>query len=151
MKITFNSRSKKESGESPLMQRLKGFIEKTQHTAAGTLNRKGEKSPGVIRAIVIAACVLLCLASLWILKNAVTQAAESRMELKIPLPVIHVPKMPHVPIDARPVAVLRRIERTKHYLDSLSKTTAGKMTRDSILASRPGLMDSMENIEQLYN
>jgi len=38
----------------------------------------------------------------------------------------------------------------KHSLDSISKTREGKIKVKNLLAQRPGLMDSLEMVEQLY-
>ena len=38
----------------------------------------------------------------------------------------------------------------KHYMDSLNKSLNGKYQYDSILQARPGLMDSVQVLEQLY-
>jgi hypothetical protein len=45
---------------------------------------------------------------------------------------------------------IRKIERFRLYMDSLGRSLAGKKTRDSILLSRPGLMDSIRVVESLY-
>ncbi len=47
-------------------------------------------------------------------------------------------------------AFIKRIERFKHYLDSLSKTDDGRKIRDSLLFRRPGLLDSIQRIERIY-
>jgi hypothetical protein len=44
----------------------------------------------------------------------------------------------------------QRIENFKSYLDSLAKTNAGKRIFDSIIANRPGLIDSLSIVENLY-
>ncbi|HNP25093.1 MAG TPA: hypothetical protein PKL37_23655 [Panacibacter sp.] len=38
----------------------------------------------------------------------------------------------------------------RHYMDSLNKILNGKYQYDSILQARPGLMDSVQVLEQLY-
>lgn len=43
-----------------------------------------------------------------------------------------------------------KIKRFIHYMDSLSQNQQGKKVADSILASRPGLKDSVALIEKLY-
>ena len=44
----------------------------------------------------------------------------------------------------------RRIKRFRVYMDSLARSPSGKTLYDSINSSRPGLMDSLQLIEQLY-
>ena len=45
---------------------------------------------------------------------------------------------------------INRINRFKKYMDSLSHSVKGRGVYDSILKARPGLMDSIKIIEQLY-
>lgn len=45
---------------------------------------------------------------------------------------------------------IRQVHAFKHSLDSLSKTEEGKIKIKNLLAHRPGLMDSLEMVEQLY-
>jgi hypothetical protein len=54
------------------------------------------------------------------------------------------PKIP------KPAQELIPIVRFRKYLDSLSSTAKGRQTKDSLLKMRPGLMDSLETVERLY-
>ncbi len=45
---------------------------------------------------------------------------------------------------------IMRINRFKRYMDSLSLSSKGKLEYDSILKARPGLMDSIKAIEEIY-
>jgi hypothetical protein len=47
-------------------------------------------------------------------------------------------------------AFIRRIEKFKHYLDSLSTSADGRRIRDSLLKERPGVLDSIKKIESIY-
>lgn len=47
-------------------------------------------------------------------------------------------------------AEFNRIERFRHYMDSLGESPQTAPMRDSILSNRPGLMDSVRFIEKLY-
>jgi len=49
-----------------------------------------------------------------------------------------------------PEGVASRINRFKKYLDSLSTTKDGIKVRDSLLKTRPGLLDSLQQIETIY-
>jgi hypothetical protein len=42
------------------------------------------------------------------------------------------------------------MQRFQHCMDSLGQTPSGKKVKDSILLSRPGLMDSIHFIENIY-
>ena len=43
-----------------------------------------------------------------------------------------------------------KIQRFRHYMDSLASTVAGRKVRDSILEARPGLPDSIASLEAYY-
>jgi hypothetical protein len=43
-----------------------------------------------------------------------------------------------------------KVQRFRYYMDSLSRSSSGKRIRDSILAARPGLLDSVQIIELIY-
>ena len=45
---------------------------------------------------------------------------------------------------------VERIERFKRYIDSLSQTESGRKIKTQFLLSRPGLMDSIEALQKLY-
>jgi hypothetical protein len=45
---------------------------------------------------------------------------------------------------------IKRIYRFKKYMDSLRGSQEGKIVYDSILKARPGLMDSVQAVEQIY-
>ncbi|MEO7983262.1 MAG: hypothetical protein ABI688_04190 [Bacteroidota bacterium] len=44
----------------------------------------------------------------------------------------------------------QRIEYFRHYMDSLATSSYGKLIYDSILKQRPGLLDSVAFIENIY-
>jgi hypothetical protein len=44
----------------------------------------------------------------------------------------------------------QRIENFKIYLDSLVESKAGKRIYDSVIAHRPGLIDSLSILENVY-
>jgi hypothetical protein len=45
---------------------------------------------------------------------------------------------------------IRKVHIFKHTLDSLSKTDDGKIKVKNLMMRRPGIMDSLEMVEQLY-
>jgi len=44
----------------------------------------------------------------------------------------------------------RAIQAFHHYLDSMGQSMPGRLWRDSLLKARPGLLDSLQTIEQIY-
>jgi hypothetical protein len=67
---------------------------------------------------------------------------------------ISMPKYYHQPEAQTESAIgkrdIVRINRFKKYIDSLQQSQDGKIICDSILKARPGLMDSIRAIEQIY-
>ncbi|HMU47877.1 MAG TPA: hypothetical protein PKC72_16010 [Chitinophagaceae bacterium] len=45
----------------------------------------------------------------------------------------------------------QQIQAFEQYMDSLQRTLTGAQTRDSILQARPGLMDSVRMLKEIYN
>ena len=45
----------------------------------------------------------------------------------------------------------QQLESFEQYMDSLQRTATGIKTRDSILQARPGLMDSIRMLKEIYN
>lgn len=45
---------------------------------------------------------------------------------------------------------MRRIKRFRRFMDSLKSTRQGLLIHDSIMKARPGLMDSLQEVERLY-
>ncbi|SFH37972.1 hypothetical protein [Pedobacter insulae] len=43
------------------------------------------------------------------------------------------------------------ISKFRYHMDSLSKTSAGRIQRDSILQRHPGIMDTIAMLEQIIN
>ena len=46
---------------------------------------------------------------------------------------------------------MQRIQRFKKYMDSLKASESGKIRHDNLMKDRPGLMDSIQLIEQIYH
>ena len=57
------------------------------------------------------------------------------------------PKIKEHPVSEKDI---KRINRFKKYMDSLHLSLGGKRVYDSILKTRPGLMDSIHAIEKIY-
>ena len=82
----------------------------------------------------------------------VTQQGKSLSIGSIQLPG-YSPKVPDYSISNYPLvtkAEYLKIQQFTHYIDSLSRNQQGKKVADSILKSRPSLMDSVALMEKLY-
>ena len=68
-----------------------------------------------------------------------------------PLPITKVKTVNQTPIGphTNDSVLQNRIQSFHKYIDSLSRSQAGRKTRDSLLAVRPGLMDSVRMAESL--
>ncbi|SEN57464.1 hypothetical protein SAMN05192574_103567 [Mucilaginibacter gossypiicola] len=101
------------------------------------------------KVILIAGCIAMTLYS-----TAVIAFSFSKIPVLIAKPVslispLVIPKPPASKPSGIPDYV-RRIERFRSYLDSLSHTMDGRKIRDSILHNRPGLIDSIQRIEDIF-
>lgn len=99
--------------------------------------------------------VLFSFCLLWLLalgflttKAILLPAANQKWDSKIKIPKTEMTSPEQML--ALPKSTLARIRSFKSTLDSLGKTESGKRTRDSLLRLRPGLSDSIAEIERLY-
>lgn len=74
--------------------------------------------------------------------------ADKKWDSKIKMPKMEMPSRQSML--SLPRATLARIRSFKSSLDSLGRTEAGRRTRDSILSKRPGLVDSIAEMEKIY-
>jgi hypothetical protein len=127
---------------------LAQLILKVQNSWAVWMQRQSEKLPGKMKVYVL---LLFCVVSagvstLLTYRGVRGKPAQFRVAA-IRIPVI--PKQRSPPgLDRNEV---KNILRFGKYMDSLSKDAHGKRTYDSIMAARPGLMDSVLFIEKTYN
>jgi len=82
---------------------------------------------------------------------AIIQPFNNKNTLKKPA-AIPLPKL--LPSQEEKIIItdneITRVHAFKQRLDSLSKTKEGKIKVDKFFNQRPGLFDSLENVEQLY-
>jgi hypothetical protein len=129
---------------------------RVQRGFASFMNRKTEKlTMKGQKVFLIGVCLLFGGLSLYTLIAGLT-SKNGRSILQRPAS-IHVPK--HFDRsgdeDSKSSIVITesemdKIHRFERYMDSLSKTKNGKIIHDSILDTRPGLMDSIKMIETIY-
>lgn len=138
----------------PVFHRWAAAIDKKQRQCAGYLNRKTEKYNKRSKQIVLAAfCLLFGSSSIYIIVRAIESPSG-----KITIEKMSFPKYAtgsDTTSGFQPIPVLtekqhQRIQRFKKYMDSLQTTKAGQIKYDSIIKARPGLMDSIDFIEQVY-
>lgn len=150
----FKKRKAKQSIMQPVWQRWAATIARKQRKWANYLNKKAGKYNKRSKQICLALfCLLAGGSSICIAIRAVESPSGKLRGEKMSVPGY---AMGSDTVSAfQPTAVLtekqyRNIQRFKKYMDSLQTTKAGKVKYDSILTSRPGLTDSIDFIEQVY-
>jgi hypothetical protein len=90
--------------------------------------------------------------SVYIAVSAFTKKESNSITI-VPIKKLkHATETGEPPIEAAEVseAQYRRMKRFRVYMDSLARSPSGKILYDSINSHRPGLMNSLQFIEQLY-
>lgn len=103
-----------------------------------------------------AACLLFVLvaggASLGVLINALHHPAGVMQITPIQAPpTANSPGSEPIPYDAQTQASVHRIKAFRRFLDSLRNDPEGHIWYDSLRQARPGLFDSIDRVERLYD
>lgn len=151
----FKRRKDKPSLMYPVFQRLSDAVDKQQRKWAGWLNGKAERLSRNAKLFwLILFCFLFGGGSIYIIVHAVGNKTKKLLIEKMSFPAYAISEDSTVSSMALPILTEKEhqnIERFKRYMDSLQKTRTGKPKYDSIINTRPGLMDSIAFIEQLYH
>lgn len=129
-----------------LLQRFGAAAERAQRKAANYLNAK---AAGLGRGQMIGGLAVFCLlfgsGSAVVIWQSLKVAAIGGQPLTVPGHAI-------LPGEAEGLAgsELARLRGFRHYLDSLRGSESGKACYDSLVRRRPGLLDSLAFIEQVY-
>jgi hypothetical protein len=105
------------------------------------------------QVIVISICVL----SAVYCSHVIYQSFLSRRSSIFSVTPIHTPSLVTHTGEANagstimPEAQYRQISNFRKYIDSLNTSVYGKSIADSLLRLRPGLMDSIRQLEAIYN
>lgn len=150
----FKKRKSNQSLLHPVWQRWATAIDKKQRKWATLLNQQAEKySKQSKQILLVIFCLLFGGGSIFIMVRAIENPSEKLKIEKMSFPGYATGA--DTSSTFQPTAVLtekqyRNIQRFKRYMDSLQNTTAGKIKYDSIIKARPGLIDSIVFIEQIY-
>jgi len=147
-------RDRQDSKQQQIAERILGRFKTIQYKASKFLQAKFETlATGSKRLTVVAFCIVGFSLSVYLMiKSFSKQDAKP-----ISITAIRVPKQAVVngqqPL--RPVAVItkeefEKIRKFRLYLDSLVKGQQGKRLYDSIIIYRPGLIDSLTIVENMY-
>ena len=140
---------KQNEQQDKLAQNIAFTCIKLQSKASKFLQDKSEMLPLKAKRCVV---IVFCLISFGSCIYAITKGFNSHFDKSLPIAWIEVPTQIEN-INWKP-AISReeseKIKKFKSYLDSLVKSKSGKRIHDSITANRPGLMDSLSIIQNLY-
>jgi hypothetical protein len=147
-------RSKKTIGSQKVADTAAGwiaaFIQKLQGGWAKGMSRLFSKlSPAWAKTVVIGCFLLMTAYSALLFCSAFSKPDkmfEKPAILLKPLPAVKPIGVP----PALPDKLQGRIQRFRHYIDSLSASANGRKLRDSLFKKRPGLLDSLRQIENIY-
>jgi hypothetical protein len=137
--------------QNRLTKNIANAILKVQTGWANWMQRQSEKLSKKAKMLFLVTTVLAMAAYCLALVTGSWKESYSEVnfktELKIPLKNLPGTKATILPADASVI----RIMDFKHYLDSLATTASGKLKLDSILRNRPGLLDSINQVEKYYS
>lgn len=144
-------RKKKEKpskGDGKVAGYIAGGLLKMQTSWAGWMQRQSERLGTKGKKIALVLCCLFTLSysTIIIIKglNGERSIGVTRSSIKPPL------LMPDDPEPEPGKAEIHRLKKFRHYLDSLAGDVNGRKVYDSLIRARPGLIDSLEFVEQAY-
>jgi len=158
----WNRKMKKENGESAnrfaggITTGINKYVTDRQTKLAGFLNRKTQGlSTSGKKAFLFAVCLLFGGMSLHLIVTTLWRPSKPDASLKpsaISVPE-HLNKTGEETLYPRELVTEQDMEEVrtfKRYMDSLRHSTNGKALYDSILTARPGLLDTVSMLEELY-
>lgn len=108
------------------------------------LSRKGKITAGLLTLMLAGCyCGLLVLGGI----SGKTKNVLSIDPIKVPVSIGRAIEAPASAISAEE---LGRIQRFRGYMDSLARSPSGRLYHDSLVRIRPGLMDSIAVVEDIY-
>lgn len=142
--------------QAPGTKRIAAFAiitRKALDKLAGNLQAGTERLPAtILKAILVLFCVTWGGISLYFVFNAFTTFGKK--ESLIGIQRIQLPKYTQKTGEGRvqvnksyPTNGISRLQSFKDYMDSLNRTEKGRQVHDSILQSRPLLLDSINRLE----
>lgn len=158
--MLFRKKKDKAPGNPVKEKAAKGiasFLLKTQSKFADVMNNQTKNIPSKkMKVMLIAFCFLGGGFSLYLIGEAVLKPDRAQPTFKID--PVSVPQHYDRSGDEQLRSdqyidneTYQQIEAFEQYMDSLQQTPKGIKTRDSILQARPGLMDSIAMLKEIYN
>lgn len=150
----FKRRKAKQSVMHTVWQQWAAAIDKKQRKYAIYLNHKAEKYSKRYKQICLALfCLLTGGSSIYIAVRAIENPPGKLRIEKMSVPKYAMEGDTISAFQFMPVFTEKQyhnIQQFKKCMDSLQTTKEGKIKHDSIMKTRPGLMDSVDFIEQGY-
>lgn len=160
MFLSFKDKSnQRQDKENPDQDRVANSIVhkciKAQEQCAAFMQRQTERLSGKVKKFLLVLFFLLGSGySLYLISESlISHGVESFSITPIKIPK-HADKAGDKNTPASITiskAEYEKIHRFKLYMDSLAKNSSGKRLYDSLLLRRPGLMDSIMIIQEMYN
>ncbi len=156
--IRLFKKKKREAGRvNAFYKKIGELTEKRQRKWADYMNKKFENvSPFRIKLSLILFSLFFGSACLLIGVRSLSRKTESTMVQKISMPS-HILLKDQYPYDSSmrratlSVDEVDRIKQFRKYLDSLIAAPNGKPVYDSLMLQRPGLLDSLQTIEKIFD
>ena len=153
MKLFFKRKDSSEPGPNVLSRKMQAGYKHLQSGWANWMMKSTEKFSHRTWVVLLILFVLSTSTySVYLAASAITGKAEISITvtpIKKPRYTTETGKTDKEAIEVSE-AEYRRIKRFRIYMDSLARSPSGKILYDSISSYRPGLMDSLQLIEQLY-
>ncbi|MBS0027069.1 hypothetical protein [Chitinophaga hostae] len=125
-----------------------GKVEKMQRKYADFLNGKVKSwSPFKIKVVLIV--FVLCYISVTAIVLIHAGGSADTVDAHSIYQPTHVIPRIVLESDVKPIFLTDRIKQFRHYLDSLNADKIGRSMYDSIVTARPGLIDSLAQLEKL--
>lgn len=140
----------------PIRQTIKAKAEQCQRRLAAYLQQQWEPLPPRRKKItVLLYCVAVSAVCLAIIAGGLSgHSARSGLFRPVTVPghpATLAPPGGAVPKDQIDTVVANQVRGFRHYLDGLQHSPAGKAMYDSLLLARPGLFDSLRQVEKIYH
>lgn len=127
-----------------------GIIWIQKRWATAMSRAMGRLNPGARKVLLVTCAVLMMLYSGYLVAfsfGGYVPRIDSPARIKIPRINQRTDTLRHGKVLPGFMIPVKRFHR---YLDSLGGTSSGKRIRDSMLRHRPGLLDSIRHVEQLW-
>jgi hypothetical protein len=150
------SRLPEKRAQVPDYSSLTGRLIRAQRRLADYLNGKAQQIPTRRQQWYLAVfCLQLGGASLYLIVDALWLTPHTRSIITVehlsrPAHIRSPPPEPFASGDENTPPELGRIRQFRQYLDSLRQSPAGMQHYESLVQDRPGLLDSLALLEQLY-